>query len=321
MARVTAQALPPSLQDAYQDLVGDCGGKRVGLILGAHAPRRTLPDRRDGAIARRAAAWLAERWRSALDPHERSAFYLARRAEIEAGSFPATYWRSLTQFSDHTQRSLPYSVSAWTKPIEPAYQDPLRLPSKLRYKYTDNAYPTPAGDGAGTSPAPGWQGAVTGGRFEDQWHAQQRPCFNLHYPTWVGDTRPLVVRLVTDIEGRASTRGHRAWFAVTREARCLRVGETFSTLGGLAYVYWNPTLATPVEIPEDDPEGWTHALTLVHLKDLAGVLPPLSTAPYNRLILTVSTPPALGRYFARNDWVRVVHHTHATAYQARTPTD
>lgn len=319
MATVTDPLIPPSLADRLGHILKATGPNQIGINPRARYPAPDPGPALPVAILIRAANWLADQWQGPAQSYDRSRFYAQRLDELRAGQFPAAYWQAATPILDRTNKSTPISSEPWNGPINPAYTDPNRLPTDCRYRHTGDAYLTPAGDGTETFPAPGWRGEVNAGYFRDIWHAQQTFAFTLPTPLDQESRRPILVHTTTAIEATATTRGNWTWFTVEIAGRWLQVGELPAIWGDRTLAYWTSALQSPIALPDANPNGWSYATTLQRIQDAWRDNAAKSYLAYSGLQLNLATPPSKGRYYARNDAVRVTHHSTCAVYQAKDP--
>ena len=319
MAKIITQAVPPSLAADYGALftVPSAGKIRSGQV-NVKSQVRLSEDRSNSdpflLSVKQAADWLVENW----SPQNSSSFYADRRSEILAHNFDPLFWYELTAINDRTECGVP-AVGISNDIQKPAYVDPLRLPSKNTYELWSSFYPTPAGLGTELQPSPGWQGAVIDGVYRDLWFAQRRLFFNLPVLVSYNVYRPVLCLLSGTVTADTNFRGNSAWFA-----RCLWPAffqSQYAYLGEVNYLVsiWNAIDKVPIELPAETSNNWHFEHNAVVLRDISLIPPCPHRKNCNRLNLVVSTPPARGRYFARNDAIRVSHAETVQIFVGRTP--
>lgn len=321
MAKVTNQAIPPSLKAEYSDVLRVPRATppfngTVGIIPSARGrpglpmPKATLRYVQD------AVRWLYDNWRpleSGIDP---ALWRAERRAEIVRLEFPAPYWYQINATEDQTDYGTP-TIDPWAGELNPAWYDEQRYPSICRFGPSSSSYATPPGAGTPQAPRPGWAGTVIDGIWRDLWLAQRRLTYVLPVPAIKDDKRPLIAALEGSIHAQADFRGLKQWFALCTWPRLYADSEGPPADLADLYAGWIPSFSIPIGLPPDLPSDWTCTANARVLRVMNYRAAFKDAATCNRLSLKVTTPPSGGLYFGRNDDVSITHYETIRVHQAR----
>lgn len=269
------------------------------------------------AAAADAATWLADTWIGQKGAPGWSAFYAARFNEIITKSLAAPYWRTLNIEWDKTGIAYP-EVLPFSGTVSPAYDDPLRQPTDCRFNAYSRTYATPDYPSFGTDKSPGWAGTVDAGHFKDTWHATRILAFTI--PTGQQSTtrRPIILHISTAIRCTATLRGNMTWFAIgTRtsiESSSWSPGEYDKP-----QTHYRPAWRFHGTLPGTSPGGWLHDEVVEAWR--YGSWGKLENQQNSGEIVLaeIGTPPSLGRYYAGNDSVVVLHDDTAAVWWPQQP--
>lgn len=320
MARVHGQAVPPSLIEVYQDTIKN-GTPSVGthVLASANPTARTARQQKDQTplanFASNTATWLTDRWLKSADRGSRSSFYRARRAEIMAGNFDASFWAAGVMFSDTTELCVP-AVYPYTGTWNPTYWDDIRKPTRCEYRDISMTYPTPEGEGTGEEPAPGWRGAVINTEWRDLYHAQRRITFELQHGITAGDGRPVAIMLDWAIDAEATIRGNKNWFTLIVHP-IFHIADHQHSTQKAACARWAREDQYRKSIPGDAVGGWEYSANHRTARDGRKFAEFGSDQACNRLSLRIASAPSLGIYGSRNDEVAVRNSGNAMVYTAK----
>lgn len=263
-------------------------------VRATSTPAKQSPRVKD---AEAAAQWLTETHAEGLSPQAKSTFWLERKAEIIARTFPATYWHELTNVRDEVQLASP-TCQAYTDPIPAEYDDPDRRPSVCEYGMADTHYSTPPVLGTPEQPAPGWAGALDAGFFKDQWFAQRYIQFTSPEYIKADAARPLMCSLDVTVTANAELRGNRIWFS---PATWATLSTWTGRYGEMNYISASK-LIYPYQLPGTVQTGWSHTIQIQIAFNLKGMLDNPSWAGASGLHLKHAYRPAAGLFFSGNEW-------------------
>ena len=324
MAKVHGQSVPGSLADAFGSIfemakVKGSTAKQARMAKGFWTPGKAEDPSPFGRLVSESAAWLTAAWAPNSNTAARSAFFTARAAEIRAADLQAPYWTPATLTEDRTERGVPTLVEPFSGEINPAYADPLRMPSYIEWRDFSTIYPTPTGQGTPGAEAPGWSGHVEAALWRDDYLAQRRLSFTLPAVVPAEAGRPVVIVLDSTVTAAATRRGVKTWFTIHTAPRFYSStgyyqGDTTGMFTG-----WEKDFATPIQIPASNPAGWEHTLTRRIIRDGRANAEFRASTTANRLYLRIVTPPSRGIYYGRNDLVTVYHQCTAAVYIGRGP--
>lgn len=324
MARVTGQAVPPSLAARLSRIVRGIASTPAGLLVVGAVHQRGPSTRTDHStplarFAFDAATWFRNEWRTVIPAGDRAEFYAQRKTDILTARFEATHWAPATLLEDLTEYGAPAYVLPNTKPVNPAYFDPARKPSNCPILTYSDTYPTPADDGTPGRPCPGWAGAVQDGIFGDAYHAQRRLTFSLPIAFNAATPRPVALLVRPQIHASATIRGNVVWFICNTKPYFHASASGPIVPENAMHTNWFDGYNLPLVLPDDDGSGWTHDHnpTLVRDVTIRAKLP--NAGIFDQVWLRLATPPSRGLYFSRNDAVTVRHHANVSLYVARRP--
>jgi hypothetical protein len=268
-----------------------------------------------GAAA--AATWLANAWIGQKEAFGWSEFYAARFNEVMTKNLEAPYWRSLETTWDRTGIAYP-EVGPFKGTVNPAYDDPFRQPTECQYHNYDRLYDTPTFPSMGADKSPGWAGAVDAGYFKDLWHATRILAFTIPTAQRTTTRRPIILHVTAAIRCTATLRGNVIWFAIGTKARIVGTSWTPS-LDDKPQAHYKPSWKFTGAIPDATPGGWLHDESVDTWR--YGSWNTLSTQPSSGQIVAVEigTPPSLGRYYARNDSIVVLHDDTSAVWWPQKP--
>lgn len=269
------------------------------------------------AAAADAATWLANAWIGPKGAEGWSAFYADRFNEAITRDLVAPYWRSLATAWDKTAIAYP-EVLEFHGTINPAYDDPLRQPTDCRYHAYDRIYTTPTYPSIGADKSPGWAGAIDNGYFVDEWHATRIVAFSIPTAQRSTTRRPILLHITAAIRATATLRGNTIWFAVATKARIANSSWTPYT-EDKPQTHYKPSWSFTGTLPGATPGGWVHDENvdiwrygswnaIDEQSDLGQVV-----------LVEIGTPPSLGRYYALNDSVVVLHDETAAVWWPQKP--
>lgn len=322
MARVTDQAVPPSLADRFSEIwaMVECRESDALDTRLKYVPDgRSLyqPDSHLGKLAMETGAWFRSNWTSQVPANDLSSFYASRKADIFTGSFPSDFWTLCSPTQDYTERCYPSEVMLYNKPLNPLYYDANRLPS---YSISDkilSSYATPARPGTEQQPSPGWKGVVLSGMWRDLYLAQRRYRFTLPSIQTKYETRPTVLVISATIEATASFRGVSSWFQVQTMPFFFRFSPYGNTPPVRVCSAWEQEFIQPQDIPPADPFGWAYSYDTDIIRSAHANAEYQKGADCDRLWVRIASPPSRGLFFGRNDAVQVWCNAAAHLYVAR----
>ena len=319
MANVLRQSIPPSLIAGYKNVLttphkATSKGTRLGLNTQVAQARPLKPQHKLVKIQTDAAHWLTEQWQ----PKNPASFYAERLNELKTLSINPDYWYSVNPIADRTEWGTP-EILDYELPVNGQYADPQRIQTNCVYTQWTKTYPTPFDAGTSLNPAPGWEGLVTDQIWEDLWFAQRRLSYTLPITLTKTDDRPVLMDLNSTVNAVASFRANSSWFA-----RCVFSSFSHTSIPPAPIINylvtkWRKQDIYPMALVNTDPVYFacTHNLHLLLSARDSSSFYDLPSA--NLLNLIITTPPARGVYFARNDHVKVTHHETLNLMIGKTP--
>lgn len=324
MARVTDQNMPVDIRLALGDVLHNTdpvsGPGRIIKINPRASARPAVSA--GGALVYFSAntgRWFHRNWGSTLPRSQRADFRAARQADVLTSEYPAEWWYQAAVLEDVTELARP----AWVLPsrgrLDPEFWDATHRPGNCPITRIAATYPTPSGDGTPEQPAPGWAGQVEDRVFGDLYQAQRRLLFALPRDHTPNTERPVALRIGASIEAQASHRGSDAWFIVVSRPYWWHTSAGSPPAPPDVLTDWTVAQVVPFILPADSVSPWRfeHQVTVSRNAEIGGALDYFT--PYNRLWVRVATPPSRGRYFLRNDWVRVLVRSTVEVFMARGP--
>lgn len=326
MARVTDQNMPVALRAALGDLLIDAEpATGAGQIIRIRSRLTDAePQSARGALgyfAAKTKRWFKDNWRYQIPERHLAEFAAAREADVLGADFPAAYWSAAGQLEDLTEVGRP----AWVLPsrghLDPAYWDTAHRPGNCPINGIADTYLTPAGDGTAQRPAPGWAGEVEDHVFGDLYQAQRRLLFALPRTHTPNTGVPIALHITAEIDAQASHRGADAWFIVITRPYWYNTAAGAPPAPAEVLTDWTTAQVVPLLLPDSTSTPWTftYSGSITRNAEVGGELG-YHTA-YNRLWVRVATAPSRGRYFMRNDWVRVQVRSTVKVYMAKRPRD
>lgn len=319
MALITGQSIPPSLIAGYKTVLNTPykatpNANRIGLTpLVAQGLRR--PAQRDLLkVQTDAAYWLTEQWQ----PIHASQFYADRLFEIKTQTYNPTYFYTIEPSADRTEYGTP-EVLDYELPVNGQYADPLRIQTNCVYTEWSKTYATPLDAGTARRPAPGWEGLVTDQIWEDLWFAQRRLSYVLPIILTKTDDRPVLMDLNSTVNAIASFRANSSWFARGLFTKFSYETSTPTQIVNGLVTKWLKKDIYPMDLINTDPVYWSASNTVRVLRSARTPRSFDHLPVANRLSVIVTTPPARGVYFARNDHVKVTHHESLNLILGKTP--
>lgn len=326
MTKTVGQSVPPSLANALARVARVSstrgGGQRIiSPALDLLAPEAGYQPPSTVQALQQAATWLTSRHAGHLSKAGQSAFYAARLAELRAQVFPVEYWWDTAPSYQYADYGTPSTVVPFNGVINQQYYDPLRRPSFCRIEDKSKSYNLPVGNGTVNEPGPGWKGAVIDELYRDLYSVRARFWFYMPGSQTKTSLRPSLLKLGATFRVESSRKGNRVWFYVNYNAAIRATKFTGYATSLDWYTHWNPWSVRAIQLPAEDPGGWSYANASSLLLDTDSFAS-LSTLPAcNWLELAVWTPPALGLYFAGNDAIELHGDYTARLYTPRTSTE
>lgn len=290
----------------------------ASVQVSARAPASATKQPTEMAAAAKAGAtWLANTWVGQQKAAGWSAFYADRFNEIITRCTTAPYWRSLETEWDKTAIAYP-EVLPFNGTINPAYDDPFRQPTDCRYNAYSRLYDTPTYPSYGADKSPGWAGEVDAGFFKDSWHTTRIIAFTIPTAQRNDTRRPAILHITAAITATATTRGNAIWFTVGTKSRIENSGWT-PGVSDKPGAHYKKTWQFTREIPGPSLGGWTHEESIEVWR--YGSWRTLERQPTSGqiVIVEIGTPPSLGRYYALNDSVYVLHDDTANVWWPQKP--
>lgn len=326
MARVTAQHMPVVVRLALGDLLRNTSPvSGDGRIIKTNPRPAARPAVSAGGalvyFAANTARWFFRRWGSTMPRSQRADFRAGRQADVLTNEYPAEWWYQAAVLEDVTELSRP----AWVLParghLDPGYWDAAHRPGNCPMVRIADTYPTPQGEGTPDQPAPGWSGRVEDRVFGDLYQAQRRLLFALPRTHTPNTERPIAVRIAATIEAEASHRGADAWFIPISRPYWWHSAGGDPAAPPDVLTDWTVAQVVPFILPSESVSPWRfeHQVTVSRNAEIGAKLGWF--APYDRLWVRVATPPSRGRYYMRNDWVRVFVRSTVEVFMARAPND
>lgn len=292
--------------------------QRASVQPGARAPTPpTTPPTEMAAAAAEAATWLADAWIDQQETTTWSVFYADRFNEIITKTITAPYWRELEIQWDKTGIAYP-RVLEFHGTINPAYDDPLRQPTDCRYHAYDRLYATPTYPSMGSDKSPGWEGAVDAGYFKDAWHTTRILAFTIPTAQRGATRRPIIMHVTTAIRATATIRGNQIWFTIGTKARITNSSWT-PNYDDEPQTHYRPTWRFTGAMPGASPGGWVHDENIDLWRYGSWKALDKQQNSGQVVLVEIGTTPSLGRYYALNDSVVVLHDDTATIWWPQKP--
>ena len=319
MANVLRQSIPPSLIAAYKTVLNTpykatSNAVRLGLNTKATQAQPVKPANKLLKVQTEAAHWLTDQWQ----PAHAAAFYAERLQELKTQLINPDYWYTVSPSADRTEWGTP-ELLAYERPVNGQYADPLRIQSNCVYTQWSKTYPTPLDAGTDTEPAPGWEGLVTDQIWQDLWFAQRRLSYALPVSVSKTDSRPVLIDLNSTVDAIATFRANTSWFARGVYAEFSHSHTPPTPIENYLITKWRKQDIYPMDLLNTDPHYFTCTNTLRVLLSARASRSFDHLPSANLLSLIVTTPPARGVYFARNDHVKVTHHESLNLILGKTP--
>lgn len=322
MAWVKNSTPPTDLEQGFRRVVRLAGAElseqKASVQASAQASSNQKEPKAEMALAAQwGAQWLRAVWKANASDEEGSAFYADRFNEIIERRPEAPYWEKLSLQSDDTGITYP-SVYPFRGEIDPSYDDPLRKPTDCRFECYAYIYSTPVYPNTSNRPSPGWGGRVIGGFFEDNWHATRILTYSVPVGQRHNTQRPIIIYVNMEIEATATIKGNTAWFIPITRMKVMW-GPFWKGVAIPPPVNYKARWAGKETIPGAQVGGWIYetvrSVWRFGSPDNLGK----QKGTGDIITLEVATMPSLGRYYAGNDEVTILHNESVEAWWPKTP--
>jgi len=324
MAWVKDSTPPINLEQGFRRIVRLAGAvlsnQTASVQASIRAPETATISQAEMVIAAGwGANWLTDVWKASASLEERSTFYAERYNEIITKTLTEQYWKKLELQIDETGITYP-GVSQFKGVKNPSYDDPMRQPTNCTFECYGYIYQTPTYPNTSDRPSPGWGGEVIDGFFNDKWHATRILTFSIPIGQNYNTQRPIIILVDMTISATATIKGNKAWFI------------PITKMDVMWHPFWkNVRIAPPVNyktrwatsetIPGTSPGGWIYE-TEKKVRRFGSPDKLKEQKQFGDIVtLQVSTMPSLGRYYANNDSVVVLHDESVEVWWPKTPSE